>query len=330
MTLRKNLLFAALMLAGCGRMDREEEFRSVLPTKEMVEVKTPADSGQALRVEEVGAQAGEGRRSDLYQITRTTTAVVNGGTLAVLGLVDAVTKHNPTTVTEDTAVWGPHTEALARNTWKLTVKKTGDNTYGYTLSAKAKTADDSAYVDVIVGTHTAALDAAGEPVKGFGQGEFTLDWDRQRTLPENDDNVGRMTVKYSRLDDKSAATVDAAFRQVRDDQDASKRADADYRYSATPGQGGEFNFKLSNDWYKPAGTASQSEVLTIKSRWQQGGAGRSDVRLSGGDLVGEATVNECWDSNFISHFMRASYDPRVGYGTETTDCVFTPAAYSTL
>ncbi|WP_257458143.1 hypothetical protein [Archangium lipolyticum] len=330
MTLRKNLLFAALMLVGCGRMDREEEFRSVLPTQELVEVKTPQESGQALVVDDVSAQAGEGRTSDLYQLTRRTTAVVNGGTLAVLRLVDAVTKHKPTTVTEDTAVWGPHTEALARNTWKLTVKKTGDNTYSYTVSAKAKTADDSAFVDVITGTHTAALNEAGEPMRGFGQGELTLDWDRQRTLPENDDNVGRMTVKYSRLDDKSAATVDAAFRQVRDDQDATRRADADYRYAATPGQGGEFNFKLTQDWYKPDNTTSQLEVLTIKSRWQQGGAGRSDVRLSGGDLVGEATVNECWDTNFISRFMRASYDPRVGYGTEATGCVFTPAAYSTL
>lgn len=330
MTFRKSLLCAALMLVGCGRMSREEEFRSVLPTQELVEVKTPAKAGQALGVEGVSAQGGENQTSDLYKLTRATTAVVNGGTLAVLGLVDAVTKHKPTTVTEDTAVWGPHTEALARNTWKLTVKKTGDHTYSYTVSAKAKTADDSAFVDVITGTHTAALDAAGEPMKGFGQGEFTLDWDKQRTLPENDNNVGRMTVKYSRLDGTGVATVDASFRQVRDDQDATRRADADYRYAATPGQGGEFNFKLSQDWYKPGTTASQLEVLTIKSRWQESGAGRSDVRLSGGDLVGEATVNECWNADFASRFLRASYDPRVGYGTEGTDCVFTPAVYSTL
>lgn len=332
MTLRKSLMFAALMLVGCGRMDREEEFRSVLPTKEMVEVKTPAKSGQALSVEGTGALSEKGQTSDLYQLTRGTTVLVNGGTLAVLGLVDAVTKYNPTTVTDDTAVWGPHTEALARNTWKLTVKKTGDNTYSYTVSAKAKDAADSAFVDIITGTHTASTDEAGEPMKGFGQGDFTLDWDKAQTLPEHDNNVGRFTVKYSRLDDKNAATVDASFRDVRD-EGTQQLVNADYRYAATPGQGGQFDFKLSQDWYKPSGsTSTAKETLTIKSRWLETGAGRSDVRLSGGDLnQEEATASECWDTTFASQYLRASYTvPQVRYGTEATDCAFTPAVYSSL
>jgi hypothetical protein len=330
MTLRKSLLFSALVLAGCGRMQREEEFRSVLPTQEMVEVKSPAKGGQAL-VGEVDAQSEQGQTSDFYQLTRATTVLVNGGTLVVLGLVDAVTKNPPTTLTEDTAVWGPHTEALARNTWKLTVKKTGDHTYSYAVSAKAKEAPDSAFVDVLTGTHTASVNEAHEPMKGFGQGEFTLDWDKAQTLPEHDANVGRMTVKYARLDATSAVSVDASFRQVKDDKDPTKRVDADYRYKATPSQGGEFDFKLTQDWYKPSGsTSSALETLTIKSRWQESGAGRSDVKLSGGDLVGEATANECWDTSFASRYLRASYDPTMGYGTEATDCAFTPAMYSSL
>lgn len=330
MTFRKSLMFAALMLVGCGRMSREDEFRSVLPTKEMVEVKTPAKSGQTLSVAETGAQSEKGQTSDLYVLTRGTTVLVNGGTLAVLGLVDAVTKYNPTTVTEDTAVWGPHTEALARNTWKLTVKKTGDHTYSYTVSAKAKEAADSAFVDVITGTHTASLDEAGDPMKGFGQGEFAIDWDKAQTLPEHDANIGSFTVKYSRLDDKSSVTVDAGFRGVRDENDATKRVDADYHYAASPGQGGQFDFKLSQDWYKPSSSSSTAkESLTIKSRWMETGAGRSDVRLSGGDLgTEEATASECWDTTFASQYLRASYTvPQTRYGTEATDCAFASAAY---
>ncbi|MCY1079910.1 hypothetical protein [Archangium lansingense] len=333
MTLRKSLLISALMLAGCGRMDRETEFRSVLPTKEMVEVKTPEKSGQALTAEGDVHGQGKGELSEFYKLTRGTTVLVNGGTLLVLGLVDAVTEHRPTTLTEDTAVWGPHTEALARNTWKLTVKKTGENTYSYAVSAKAKEADDSAFVDVIIGTHTAAVDEAGEPVKGFGKGEFTLDWDKAATLPEHDNNVGRFTVKYSRQDDKSAATVDAAFRQVRDENDATRRADADYRYAATPGQGGQFDFKLSQDWYRAQGSTSDAkESLTIKSRWLESGAGRSDIKLSGGDLGQEqATASECWDTAFASRFLTASFAfPQVQYGAEASDCAFTSAAYSSL
>jgi hypothetical protein len=329
MTLRKSLLISALMLVGCGRMDREEAFRAVLPTKEMVEVKTPATSGQALTSEADLHGLGEGDTSEFYKLTRATTVRVNGGTLAVLGLVDRVTKHRPTTVTEDTAVWGPHTEALARNTWKLTVKKTGDNTYGYTVSAKAKEAPDSAFVDILTGTHTASEDEAGEPRKGFGQGEFTLDWDKARTLPERDDNVGRFTVKYSRLNETSTVSVDAAFRQVRDENDASKRVDADYRYAAVPGQGGQFDFKLTQDWHKVTGSDAK-ENLTIKSRWLQTGAGRSDVKLSGGDLgQQEHTANECWDTTFASRYLRATYT-QVRYGEEATDCAFTSPVYSSL
>ena len=328
MTLRKSLLISALMLAGCGRMDREAEFRSVLPTQELVEVKTPAKSGQALTSGEVHGQ-GQGDLSELYTLTRSTTKLVNGGTLLVLGLVDAVTEHRPTTLTEDTAVWGPHTEPLARNTWKLTVKKTGEDTYSYTVSAKAKEAQDSAFVDVITGTHTASVDEAGEPRKGFGLGEFTLDWDKAATLPEHDHNVGRFTVKYARLNAQGSATVDAAFRQVRDENNASKRVDADYRYAATPTQGGQFDFKLVQDWYKAEGSAAK-ETLTIKSRWLESGAGRSDVELTGGDLGEEsATANECWDTSFASRYLRASYAlPQ--YGIEASDCAFTSADYSSL
>jgi hypothetical protein len=331
MTLRKSLLISALMLAGCGPMDREAEFRSVLPTKELVEVKTPEKSGQGLTSEEAVHGQGKGDLSELYKLTRATTVLVNGGTLWVLGLVDKVTQYPATTLTADTAVWGPYTEALARNTWKLTVKKTGESTYSYTVSAKAKEAQDPAFVDVITGTHTAAVDEAGEPVKGFGKGEFTLDWDKQATLPEHDTNVGRFTVKYTRQDDKSAATVDAAFRQVRDENDASKRVDADYRYAATPTQGGQFDFKLVQDWFKKEGSAAK-ETLTIKSRWLETGAGRSDVELSGGDLGTEtATANECWDPTFASRYLRASYTvPQVQYGIEASDCAFATASYSSL
>lgn len=333
MTPRKSLLISALMLVGCGRMTREEEFRSVLPTQEMVAVKAPEKSGQALMAQETGAQSGKNQTSDLYVMTRVTTVVVNGSTLAVLDLVNEVTKYPPTTVTDDTAVWGPHTEALARNTWKLTVTKTGDRTYGYTLSAKAKEAEDSAYVDIVTGTHTASVNEAGEPMKGFGQGGFKLDWNKAATLPEHDNNVGTFSVQYSRLDDKSTATVDAGFRQVRDDKDASKLVDADYRYAATPGQGGQFDFKLNQDWYKPEGSTSDAkETLTIKSRWQETGAGRSDVKLTGGDLSSEeATLSECWNATFNSQYLRASYAfPQVIYGTEATDCAFSPAVYSAL
>ena len=324
--LRQSLLCAALVVVGCGRASQEESFRAALPTKDLVEVKAPKSGSQALAAE-VHGQAGQGQTSDLYQLTRAATVTVNGGTFAVLALLDAVTKFQPTSIQGDTAVWGPHTDAQSPNTWKLTVKKTGANTYSYTLDAKGKTEADSAFRTVLSGKHTARTDGSGEPVAGFGSGDFTLDWDKAATLPEHDNNVGKMTVTYSRKDDTSPATLDADFRNVKDGNDATKRVDVRYGYKATPNAGGEFDFVLLSNMF---GSLSTPERLSIKSRWQQTGAGRSDVKLSGGDLPGTAEVNECWDATFASRYLRASYDPRLGYGTEATDCVFNAAVYSAL
>ncbi|ATB32411.1 hypothetical protein [Melittangium boletus] len=326
MTTRKNLLLAALVLTGCGRMDAETQFRSALPTQEMVEVGEPQRKGQALVSDEGVQPLEKDKTSELYQLTRGTTAFINGSTLSTLALLNRVTKHTPTTLTDDTAVWGPYTEALARNAWRLTVKKTGENTYSFALAGKNKQAADAAFTDVLTGTHTPVLDEAGEVMQGFGRGEMVIDSDRLKNLQEIDSGEGALNVQYARPDSTSPVTVDARFRLGNGD----KSREADYHFSAVRGQGGEFDFKMQQDLYKPAGASSLMENITIKSRWTETGAGRSDVKLSGGDLAGEATLNECWNSDFASVYLSASYDPRVGYGTEATDCVFTPAVYSSL
>jgi hypothetical protein len=73
------------------------------------------------------------------------------------------------------------------------------------------------------------------------------------------------------------------------------------------------------------------EHLTIKSRWTAAGAGRSDVKATGGDLVADATANECWDTNFLSQYLFANWAPMHGHGTEAQDCAAFPTAdYSSL
>ena len=340
MMLRKSLLFTALVLTGCGRgTTTEADFRSGLPTKEMVQVKSPDTKSTGIGQGQAGLSSaevralGQGQESSFYQLTRGATLAVNGATLAVLGLVEGVTKYTPTSVAGNTAVWGPHAESLQKNEWKLTVTKTADNTYGYTLSARAKADANAAFVDVLTGTQTAAVDDQGEPLAGFGHGEFTLDWDNTQTLPDHDTNVGSLHVTYARPDAKSAVTVAAQFLQVNDDSNPGKRVDVNYGYASTPGQGGQFDFKEIADVYNPSGSSSKAETLTIKSRWMETGAGRSDVTLSGGDLFTSAHLNDCWDTGFKSQFMRTDYDPTnksTNYGTEASDCAFTSAVYSSL
>ncbi|QSQ24733.1 hypothetical protein JY651_07240 [Pyxidicoccus parkwayensis] len=324
--LRKSLLCAALLFAGCdsAKNNDEDSFREGLPTKEMVEVKSPKKNGQGL----TSAYYGQGQTAEYYQLTVGAAVTVNGGTLWVLNLIEEIVKNPPSSIEGDVAVWGPHTDSLSAVTWKLTVTRTDDNTYSWNLEGKAKTADDSAFVTVLSGSHTAAVDANGERVKGYGSGEFLIDWDKSRTLPgANQNDMGTADISYSRTSASAVASVQAEFQQIRDNE-TSSRVDASYSFKQAQGAGGELDFvvhkNIDTDPARPA-----KETLAIKSRWESTGAGRSDIELSGGDLFSKASLSECWDSNFLSVYFIVSFNPALGYGAVNACGNFSTAVYST-
>jgi hypothetical protein len=319
---RLSLLAVALLVAACGR---GPDFGSGVPTAQNVRLEVPESSSQALTG--VAKQQLQGDPSSFYHLTRGVTATVNLGVGLVLGLVKAITSHRPTSISGDTAVWGPHTEALSPNTWKLSVTEIAPGTYSYQLEGKPKTAPDSAYVIVLSGEHTPSVDANGAPMEHFGAGKFLLDWDAAQTLPEHGAEVGQAAVTYSRLEPGANVTIDVDFTQIRNE--AGNLVDASYRFLKIPGQGGQFEFSTDKD---QVNTSTALEHLAIKSRWLSTGAGRSDVMASGGDLSSPATANECWDSAFSSQYMATSWstDPAYNYGTEATDCAFPSAEYSNL
>lgn len=329
--LRKSLLFASLTtlgLAACApQQDAEDAFRAGVPTADTVRVRTPGAATQGQ-----GLSAAEGDRAGGYAFTKGATDLVNGVTYVVLHTVERITQYPPTSVSGETAVWGPHSEPLDARAWRLTVTRTGAGTYAWELDAKAKTADDAAFVTVLSGTHAAALDAAGEPQRGFGSGSFTFDFDAAAALPDaKASDVGTLQVDYARASATADTTVDAKFRNVAKDGNPAVRQDADYRYRASPGAGGSFEFGWDAN-IDPAYTSRPAaERLTIKSRWLQTGAGRSDVRARGGDLgSAEAQVSECWDTGFTSQYLRYSWEAAPAYGVEATDCAFPSADYSSL
>ncbi|MBS1153147.1 MAG: hypothetical protein H6Q89_4845 [Myxococcaceae bacterium] len=312
----KPLIVAALTLltAGCG-LEKADEFRNGYPKGDAVTMKLPGSTG-ALSGDRT-RQGLEGEKAALYTLTRGVTYVVNGGGVWVLALVKAIGEQTPTTVTGNKATWGPHTEALSPNTYKFTVTRNRADDYSYALEAKAKTEADTAFRVILSGSHLVTG-------KDLGSGTFLLDWDKIATLPEHDDNVGSAEYSYSRTSATSPIKIDAIFRQVLD-RDTNKKIDVDYKYVANPGNGGNFEFKMSKDL--APGTALESSA--VKSRWQENGAGRSDVKVIGGNLTSEATFSECWDSNFASRYLVASFAPTSGWGAESA-CAFQTAEYSVV
>ena len=313
----KLMLGAMLVVVSACGVDKADAFRKGIPESGDVALKLPSRAGQPLTGVGTRRDGLEGQTSDFYRVTRETTVWVNTGTAAVLGLVEKIVQYPATTVGQDSAVWGPHTEALSPNTWKLTVTRTAPDTYSYVLEGKAKTEADSAYRVILSGNHVTMG-------TNLGTGSFLVDWDKNRQLPENADNFGTVAITYSRVSLSSTTQIDAAFHQVRHGA-VEPLVDAQYRYTSTPSQGGTFEFQVVKDYVMgPA-----LETGKIKSRWLETGSGRADAQVSGGDLASPVTMNECWDDAFLSRFQALSYSPSQNYGVASV-CAFGTAEYPSL
>jgi hypothetical protein len=311
------------LLIACGGTSSIDAIRNGIPSSDTVHMNFPG-AGTALTADQA-QQAAQGDPSGFYAITRLATLWVNGGTLLVLGLVKAITDNPPTSFSGHVAVWGPYTDPLSPNTWRLTVTDHGGNHYSYVLEGKAKWDPDTAYVAVLSGTHNPATDSSGHPIRGYGNGTFLIDWDNAHTLPEHDNNVGTAAFSYSRMTATDRVEIDVTFTQVWDwNTNPPTKEDANYKYVQTPGADGLFQFST----YRATSTGA-IQRMAIESRWNNSGAGRSDVIVTGGSLTQPATVNECWDQFFKSQYLNVSYDPSQDYGSESS-CAFIPAEYSPL
>lgn len=301
------------VLAGCG-VDKADAFRKGVPLSSDVAMKVPGNS-TALTSTGTRRDGLEGQTADLYKVTRGVTVVVNGGTAAVLGLVEKIVSYPATTTTQDSATWGPHTDPLSPNTWKLTVTRTATDTYAYVLEGKGKSEADSAYRVVLSGSHV-------HLGTNLGNGTFLIDFDKAATLPEHDGNVGTVAVTYARNSPTTEVQIDAQFHGVKD---GAQLVDAQYKFRSTPGQGGSFEFELDKDFVPGAAL----EHGKVRSRWLETGAGRGDAQVSGGDTSSTMTYSECWDDAFLSRYLDASFAPGGNYGAPSL-CAFTTAQYASL
>ena len=325
---------AMIALGGCQMMDND--FAGSTPTAENVALSVPANgSTQSALTAGDGTTRSAllGQEADSYNLTRVVTGIVNGATGAVLLLVKTIVSFPPTSVQGDTAVWGPHAEPLDKNAWRLTVTRVQPHVFTWALDGKPKTADDIAFITILSGTHTRAVDAHGRPIENYGSGTFLVDWDAAQTLPDHGNAVGVATFTYARVAPGAVTTIDVDFKGIKDDPPATELYDAVYRYTATPGAGGELKYAAKRDYFPdPHPSNSAKEDFTIHSRWQETGDGRTDYELTGGDVatagIAPVTVSECWDAAFLSTFRNVSYDPSLDWGVETS-CSFPNASFVT-
>jgi hypothetical protein len=294
------LLSASLSLGLVACVPPQDDDRhpvaQALPTADDVRIDLP-ESDQAKAV-----SAAVGDLSPWYVVTRNVTRDLNGGTAWVLIVVHAIVQYPPTSVEGNTATWGPWSDALDPAEYRLVVTELANGTYDWSLDGKSKTVADAEFETVISGN------AIPGETDGTGRGDFTIDFDAaERVNPVDNDAAGVVAIYYdlaARHLDMAVSTADGNF---------------DYSYDEESDGAGDMVFAIHADT-DDEGAAAEDAV--IRSRWLATGAGRSDVRLSGGDLADQqVTASECWDTTFRVVFYSDSvaFLPPAG---EESSCAF--------
>jgi hypothetical protein len=323
------LLAIAAATLGCNPASESEidQFRNGVPRAATVTMTVPgrAAAGQAL-TDESSSQALLGETAEWYRTTHAVTATVNGAALAVGALVNLVLKFPPTSITQDQAVWGPWEDPLDPVAWKVTVDRVAEHVYQYKFEGRPRTDPTAAYVIVLSGTHTPAINARGREIERFGSGSFTLDWDARATLPQPDNNVGKVDYSYEHTSAADPVSIKAQFRQVKDDDRPGQRVDANYEFAQTPRGPGSMDFV----YITPTTLTQTGGRGLVHSRWQFSGAGRSDVQVKTTDGTVALFLSECWDQDYASVYKQDSWVGGESWGVESSCAAFPTVEYSAL
>ena len=285
---------AACSITGCGSTASDADFLGGIPDGESLRIKLPGASAAkaALTAESQGVltKSQVGDYGEFYVFTRQMTQEVNNAVYGLLLMIEDVAQQEPTTKEADRWIWGPYTPGgLDPASYKVTISRTGDKDYAWSLEEKARDAADDAFAQVMGGTHTKGTRARR------GAGTIALDFDAMAALDPSKVERGKADVTYQT--DTYPVTVTVAFKDFVGD-DGKGPADSTYRYTENEGGSGEFSFAVTGD----IDAKGKDEDVGILSRWEADGRGRADVRITGGDLVDQqitdVTAVECWDAGF--------------------------------
>lgn len=311
---------AAAVACG-GSQALKDQSRDALPSKDAVAMGAPSSSSGSSSTAQPGQTTQNstvGQHSPFFDLTVGVAAVFNGGTAAMLGIIENVTATDPTSCTATSCTWGPGSSPLDYNVFKLVVTKNGDG-YDWELSGQDKTQPTSAFVSFM----------SGHAVPGaqphHGSGAFQIDFDKAATLPGPHDATGQLTVNsYTNV---GPAQLDVRYIGAKDTDPghAGQFNNILYTYANNATGGGDLDFALHN-------TTTQDK-FSVHSRWKNDGTGRADVQGTGSGV--SVQLSECWGAApfavvYFHSTVTLNIAPFGGpdAGAESA-CAFIPAAFST-
>ena len=321
-------LCLSLAVSACTLEKRDDvsEYREAIPQKEAVVVDGP-ESAQGDSQSNSGARgllaggAAAGDWAEWYAWTRNVRDGVNVITAAVLGSVHYIVHTEPTEVGDDSATWGPYSDALEPVTWRFRATRVADHEYDYVLEGRPKTStDESDYRVVLEGKGFSKRDDR------HGDGHFSIDLDVARELDplKHEDDSGTVTVTHD-LPRDIGTRLGALPRLITAEIHPAGEQWVRVKSTASEDNTGELDTDAFVDIDETKMTAP--EDVHIVSRWQADGAGRADITIAGGDLP--ATMEmveavECWGTDFT----RVYYDDSVDFAPTEGDA--SACAYDAL
>jgi hypothetical protein len=326
------IALTGFLMTACGGTDdikSGEAFIRALPDEQTLTVSAPDQKTQALSVAEQGVARDQqalivGTWSDLALKSMAAAWVINFNAWKLLATIRFVTLMPPTIAVVENgtmgdgdktfnynarAVWGPYQDKeksleFIMQVWRGIDQKENRNAFIYVVQGRPVGADDSAWKILITG--------AAEPFEeslGKGLGVVKVDFNTIKALDPTAVNVGQVSFYYERKKGDHRA-VAAVATGVWSDEQHTTTTDATYLYGVSAKGYALLNFSTEKDIIT---TTSNNEQLQVATAWLANGDGRSDVTITGGDLVnGTDHLSECWGIDLKTTYYRLQGVDQVG------------------
>lgn len=278
-------LLTVAALAGCGKGLTADEVRQAMPAADDAKIGTPP--GPAALTADSGAAAAAATPSVLFNTSLALAAAVNGGTLVILTVLEAVVSQPPTKCSGNSCTWGPGSGTFDVNVYELVVTEVSGH-YEYTLSAEPKSKPGSGFVAFLQGK------AYPSGKRHKGNGDFTIDFDAAARLDHpagwTQTDFGTLAITY---DNRTDVAVAATFLNGRNAENPGpdpanpNRVNAAYDFKANASGG---DLQVAYRTLPP----DASKTANLHSRWTATGQGRGDLKVI---AVATFTLNECWLGN---------------------------------
>jgi hypothetical protein len=315
------LTFASLGVGCVAQADDAERFREGIPQSGEVAIAVPRGSGGAT-TKSLGTKGGADTTTSsakYYQFSRDLADGLDWGTAQILGLVWIIVHQPPTKVEPKKATWGPGGDALDPITWRFVATEIGDREYNYVLEGRPKASTRDADWKAILSGH-----GYGKTHKLHREGWFAIDNDAKNAMdPARAKDKGTVKVDF---DLKTYPTKIHAYAQATPDK---SKGWFDVTLTRESSGSGNLDISALGDMEEEGKKDGNLETITLFSQWANTGAGRADVRITGGSLPATITnveASECWSTSFSRVYYVDSVGAEPTSGDPST-CTFAAKSF---